>query len=148
MPYKSIRLRYPYEVFLLLWCLVVAAPAALGAKTSGAAQQQMSALEIRLWSVSLMVGSALALAGIFWSRRNAKSQITGLLLEEVGLIIVGFGAAIYGIMIWKATGSGALFALGIVFGFSTASFAQAIMLYRSVQRAVTANQALHKGVHG
>jgi hypothetical protein len=148
MPYRNIRLRYPYEVFLLIWCFLVAAPAALGMETSGAAAQAMSPLEVRLWSISLAVGAAVALTGIFWSRGNAKSQMTGLTLEQVGLIIVGFGAAVYGVVIMKVTGATATFALGIVWGFSTASFAQAFMLYKAMKRSVSAQKTYAKGVHG
>jgi hypothetical protein len=148
MPYRNLRLRYPYEIFLLLWCILVGTPAALGVETSASASRQMNPLEIRLWSVSMVIGSILALTGIFWSRRNAKSQVTGLVLEEVGLILVGFAALVYAAVIFKSTGKAGLFAGGIVAGFSTASFAQAYMLWRAVQRAAHSYQTVTKGANG
>jgi hypothetical protein len=148
MPYRNLRLRYPYEVFLLVWCIAVGIPAAFGVQTSAAARKEMAPLEVRLWSISMVIGAVIALCGIFWGRRNAKSQMTGLILEEVGLIIVGFAALVYAIVIWKGTGPAGLFAIGIVAGFATASFAQALMLYRAVQRAAASYQHLTKGANG
>lgn len=139
MPYRNIRLRYPFEVYLLALAAFTSAPGALGKpKTSpGAIESLLEPWQVRFWTVSLCLGAILALSGIFWSVKNAKSQMTGLILEQVGLIICGFAGVIYVICIWTEIGNSGLVASGIVLGFAVAAFAQARMIHQAMSLAVS-----------
>lgn len=137
-PYRHLRLRYPYEVYLLVFSAVSSLPSAVGIQDSpNSISSQLSSFESRVWSISLLAGAIIALAGIFWPTKNAKSQITGLTLEQVGLVLCGFAALIYAFAIFMSVPMAtAAVPLGLILGFAFASFAQANMIHSAVKSAV------------
>jgi len=146
MPLRVIRVRYPYEIYLLCLCVITSLPSALGyAKGPNSIESQLPPWQVKIWTFSLLLGSITALVGIMWSQRNAKSQVTALLIEQLGLIVCGFAGLIYATSIILSIGMGGLVPFGMVLGFSLASFAQAWMIHTALDRALALRAVVQQG---
>lgn len=143
MPLRSIRLRYPYEVYLLTLAMFSSVPASFGKARAapGSVVAHMQPYQVRMWAISLSLGGLLALIGIFWPQKNAKAQATGLTLEQTGLVICGFAGLVYAWTIYATVGLRGLVPMAFVLGFSAASFAQARMIHNAVERALKLREA-------
>ena len=90
----------------------------------------------RAWVIGLTLGCGLVLVGLAWKRPPfPKVSVTGLLLEQFGLIIVGISTLFYAVAAWRFTGWAALVPIGIVLAFGLASFAQARRIRRVLKNA-------------
>ena len=91
LTYARLNDRHPYEVYLLALTLASTVPASLGlAPAPASIRVQLDPTAAWIWAASLSVGAAVALVGLAWKRpRQALLSVTALLLEQVGLTIVG-----------------------------------------------------------
>jgi hypothetical protein len=100
--------RNPHQTFLLLLSVGVSWPLAHGRAASGLLERELDDRTVAAWGIALLVGSALALAGQYWTPRPhwirrtssstrvlARERWTGLVVERAGLILVTGAAAIY-----------------------------------------------------
>src|SRR5439155_775966 len=83
--------------------LVSGFPLLWGAPTSGSTAELLGPVWVRVWSFTLVLGCLTALVGVWWTwlgwigrvvRRFKPKPASGLLIEQVGLVAVGFGALI------------------------------------------------------
>lgn len=86
----------PFESFLLFLSLVSSLPLIAGDSGSAALRDRLTPLAVSSWGWCLLVGSAVAMVGIWLPLRW---RYFGMLLERAGLILVGGAAALYTIVI-------------------------------------------------
>ena len=131
-PVRRLSDRHPFEIYLLTWAFLVSLPGALGFDAlPSSVGAQMPHLAARLWAVSLTVGALVALVGLAWRRPPFPLvSVTGLLLERIGLFIVGYAAAFYSVAVLFYVGAQGLVPAGIVLGFGLACAAQALKIGR------------------
>jgi len=136
-PVRRLSDRHPYEVYLLTWALITSTPGALGfATVPGSLRGQLPEWAARTWAVTLMVGAATALVGLAWRRPKAtRLSVTGLSLEQIGLVTTGCATVFYSAAALLAAGLTAIVPVGVTLAFGLASFAQALKIER-VLRAV------------
>lgn len=119
MPYRvddRMAGRHPFELFTLYLAVLVALPTVLGLiPEPGSIRALMLAWMSWGWSAILLVGSAVAIAGVYW-----KERVTGLILEQLGLAGVGVGAAAYAVAVVYVVGTDGLFAAAFCVGFAVA----------------------------
>lgn len=124
--YGRISDRHPFELYLLVLSLIASLPAALGAAPAPASIRiQLDPNLARVWAASLALGSFLALLGLAWRRPKVGLSVTGLLLEQVGLVTVGAATIYYCAVAIATVGWSTLAPIGTVLAFGLASFAQA-----------------------
>lgn len=144
MPYRvDARMagRHPFELFTLYLAFLVALPTVLGVLAEpGSIREIMPAWMSWGWSAILLVGSATAIAGIYW-----RERVTGLILEQLGLAGTGLGAFAYTIAVLYVAGDDGAFAAAFCLGFAVActrryfqiqqtlDAAHAIQLYREAE---------------
>lgn len=113
--------RHPFETYLLVLAAVSGLPLLFGRANSGSMAAAMPELAVLAWGAMLVLGSTLALIGLYWRGMSA----TGLLLERAGLIGVGGAAIIFSAVALASIGLDASFSACITAGFGAACFAQA-----------------------
>jgi len=135
--YRRLSDRHPYEIYLLVWVLVATLPAALGlTEVPGTIAHMLDPWAARVWAVGLTMGALIALIGLGWRRPPfPKLSVTGLVLEQVGLVTLGATTLFYTFAAAINVGTGALPVLGVVLGVGTASFAQAAKIQRVLNLA-------------
>lgn len=95
--------KHPHEVALLLVCLLSGIAGLIApAHASSSLLGQLPELWLYAWNVVLIVGSALAVAGVF------TQGMVGHLVERAGLfvlltVLTGYGVALFGIAGLRAT---------------------------------------------
>lgn len=128
--------RHPFQVFTLLLAVASGVPLLLGDAAPGTVEATLSPAAVTFWGVSLVAGAGTTLAGMLWPRR-----ITGMALEQVGLVAIGTASAIYTVCIFSFWGIRGVTAAAYVMGFATASFwrwgqiQQVMGLLRTLARA-------------
>ena len=134
-PMRRLSDRHPYEVYLLGWALAASVPAAFGVQPPPrSVVDQMPDWAARSWAITLMIGCIVALTGLSWRRpRATRLSVTGLTLEQVGLVIVGCATVFYSAAALLGVGWSALPPVGVVFAFGLASFAQAWKIERALR---------------
>ena len=133
MPTNSLSTRHPHEVVLLGACLVTALPILAGvAPPPGSVTAAMTHASTLTWAGGIAVGALIAFAGIFWPRPKCptKLTVTGLLLEQVGLVISGVSCLFYVAAVLWVIGWAGLFPCALPAGFAVANF----ILARRIQR--------------
>ena len=137
--------RHPFEVFLLVLSVVTGAPGASGqAPPPSSIAAVTDPTAARLWSIGLVVGATVALVGVAWPkpRDRAKVSITGLSLEQVGLVGVAAVGTYYGVVVVLAVGAGALVAAGIIVAYAASCWVRAWQLQGIIRgtRAIAEHQ--------
>ena len=137
MPARQLTDRHPFEVYLISFAFVSSAPGALGfTGVPPSVNALLPGWQARAWVIGLTVGSALVLVGLAWKRPPfPRVSVTGLVLERLGLTIVGISTLFYAVAAWRFTGWEALVPIGIVLAFGLASFAQARRISRVLKSA-------------
>lgn len=107
--------RHPFEVFLLTMCAVSGVPLAFGAPRPGSINSQLPEALAVGWGITLALGSVTALAGIWW-----RNRVSGIILEQIGLVAVGWAAIIYGAAAVIFAGWSAALPASLVLGFGVA----------------------------
>ena len=137
MPARQLTDRHPFEVYLISFAFVSSAPGALGfTGIPPSIAALLPGWSGRAWVVGLSLGCGLVLAGLMWKRPPfPRVSVTGLLLERLGLIIVGISTLFYAAAAWRLTGAAALIPIGIILGFGLACFIQARRISRVLKSA-------------
>ena len=126
--------RHPFELFMLVVCLFAGIPTiADGPPAPQSIEALLPQLLVLGWGISLSVGAFIALLGIF-----LFGAATGIILEQVGLVMVGTACVFYGIAIWIVIGVTGAVSGGIVFGFGCAC----LWRWRQLQKLVNAAVAM------
>ncbi|TFV90379.1 hypothetical protein [Blastococcus sp. CT_GayMR16] len=130
----------PFELFVLYLGLLVGAPLLFGAPTPGSTAELLGVFWGRVWAWLLVGGCLIALTGAWWTwwcwcgrwwPRIKPVASTGLLIEQLGLIAVGFGTVIYAIGVIAAGGdSGRYVPAGLVASLGLASLWRARRIRR------------------
>ena len=131
----SLSDRHPFEIYLLVWAFVSSLPAAIGlTPLPPTILRSVDPWQGRTWVVSLTLGCLVALIGLGWRRRSTATgfrlSVTGLVLEQVGLVTVAAATVFYAGAASLRGGPGALPLAGIILGFGTACAAQAWKIQR------------------
>lgn len=132
--------RHPFQLFLLALCIVSGLPTLLGANPGPASiEALLPELMVRVWSFMLVVGAAISLIGA-----ALKNRVNGILVEQVGLVMVGVAAVFYAFGIFIVIGFqvGAISA-SIILGFGAACLYRWYQLQRYIKavRDVIAERA-------
>lgn len=131
-PYQPLSDRHPFEVYLLVWASVTSLPAALGLTPVSIVLREQAGQGVgRIWSCALALGCLIALLGLGWRRpvRGCLS-VTGLTLEQIGLITVAGSTIFYSAAALLRSGFSSLAVVGVILGVGTASIAQAWKIQR------------------
>lgn len=92
-------------------------------------QASLSTLFQLIWLGVYLIGSVLALLGIFWRRDSA----TGLVLEQVGMVGIAGGSLIYLVALIVTAPSAGLVIIACLVAITSAS----VWRYAQIQRAIT-----------
>lgn len=140
--------RNPFEVFLLLFGLVVGAPLLFGAPTPGSTTTLLGPGYVRVWAWMLVLGCAVTLIGAFWTALAhlvapsfAPTPGAALLIEQVGLVAVGASSVIY--VLGAAAYQGPnrpVVPAGIVAGLAVACLVRAWLIQRWVKATIAHRQ--------
>jgi hypothetical protein len=123
--------RHPFEIFLLALSIISGLPVLLGkAPAPGSINAVVDPLAARAWSVALTCGSALALLGVGWRvpKDPTKVSITGLSLEQVGLVTVASAATFYAVVVVIAAGVSAAVPASIILAYAGSCWVRAWQL--------------------
>jgi hypothetical protein len=143
--------RNPFEIFLLTFGLVVAAPLLCGAPAPGSTTELVGRTAVHVWAWMLGGGCFVALTGAWWTwwrwaarwvarfwPRFWPDIATALLIEQVGLVATGAGCGIYVIGLLRAVhgeaavdphrATSAVISAGIVAGFAVACWWRAVLI--------------------
>jgi hypothetical protein len=125
----------PFEVFILVLCIVNSVGLARGNSGSQSLDARLSVLAIVLWGVTLGVGALLALAGVYCYRRR-RTLVAGLYLERSGLVLAGTAAAVYSavVLLSAADVNGVRYTVCVQSAFAAAAFYRAIQDHRALAR--------------
>lgn len=117
MKYRPTDLsRHPAQVFLISLCLLTSLPTLLGQVPAPSSINAVLPHWMRIaWSAYLCVGSLIVLIGMFWSKR-----VTGMIVEQSGLVAVAGGSFLYALAILITVGfaRGGGITVGLLLGFT------------------------------
>lgn len=134
--------RHPFELFVLFLGLVVGAPLLFGAPTPGSTTEALGPVLVRIWAWLLVGGCLLALTGAWWTwwawlgrwmPHWRPSVLSGLLIEQVGLIATGVGTLVYTVGVFDAGGRRAAITAALLGGWGLACFWRARQIRRWVR---------------
>lgn len=123
--------RHPFETYLLTLAAVSGIPLLFGQVNSGSIEAALPPVMVAFWGSMLVLGSSLALVGLYWRGRPA----TGLLMERSGLVGVGGSSLIYAVVLIP-NGFQGLFSACVTAGFGLACFTQARRIGRRIDTAI------------
>lgn len=106
--------RSPLQIFLLILCVF----SGLLIMTNHSESQVIHSMGepwSTLWGAFLLLGSLIALLGIYW-----KNQITGMLIERSGIVLLGGASLIWPILVLSKIGWAGIIAAIFTLGFSAA----------------------------
>lgn len=94
--------RHPFAIYLLGLCLVSGIAALIGTASGHPTEPPAVVHAVPEWArlgwyILLIVGAAVALAGISRPHRQLRGLVGGLLWERFGVTGLGLGAALYGL---------------------------------------------------
>ena len=124
--------RSKFETLILLMCIGSGLPLMLGTRPAPTTlEAALHPAIVQVWGAFLVIGAMVALYGTWiW-----KPATTGLIIEEVGLAIVGFPAVIYAfILIAQAGVDKAAVAFAFVFGFGIACLWRYVDIWRYLRK--------------
>lgn len=108
--------RHPLVVYLLALALFSGLSELFGASTSGAVEAALHDSTRDTWAFILALGSAAALAGMFWP----GDRRTGLVLKRLGYAALTVAASIYCLIVLLTVGQAGLSVGLVIFGFGVA----------------------------
>ena len=135
-PARRLADRNPFEIYLLTVTFTASVPAAAGVVLPGSIAEQLPGWPARVWAICLFVGCSCALVGLGWKRPSfTRVSVTGLLLEQVGLVMAGTTTALYGAAIILSVPERGLLAAALALAFGFACLAQAFKIQRFIKAA-------------
>lgn len=87
-----------------------------------------------IWGWCLVLGGSSILLGVYWP----KDQITGLIIERSGLVLLGGACLIWSVMVVWKTHTNGLFSAVLTFGLFLACLAQWRWINKGVNRVIKA----------
>lgn len=121
--------RYPFEMFILALCLLSGIPLLLGNPKPMSIDTLVPGWAATLWGVGLSGGAGLALVGIAW-----RERITGIILEQIGLVATGLASLFYVLCIVLVVGKAGVSGAAVIGGFGVACLWQWWQLERLLAR--------------
>ncbi len=104
--------RHPFQIFTLSLCFFIGLPLLVGEARPGSITSALPEWAQDVWGGGLVLGAALALVSL-----RLRNRLNGLLLEQVGLVMVGCSAVFYGVVATTHLGVTAAYASVFVLGF-------------------------------
>lgn len=129
------RSRHPFEIFLLIMLIFSVTPLLWGAPAPISIEALLPTPVIKLWAATASLGSLVALLGIIWPRR-----VIGMVIEQVGLVMVGVAACFYGAAIWIVTGEVGRVPGAIISAFGLSCLVRWYQLQKLVDEQIALNQ--------
>lgn len=127
--------RYPADpraVFILVLSVFSGLTALLLSVAPDSLEQLLPEWAVALWSVNLALGSATALIGML------RQTVTGIVLEQVGSVMVGASAIFYSLLILWTVGPSAIQTVGIILAWGLACLARwaqlQVLLHNAAKR--------------
>lgn len=109
--------RHPIAVFLLALCVFSSIPTFLGAaQPPGSLAATIPRERILIWAAMLTAGAVISLTGTYWRHR-----VTGLLIEQVGMLFVAVATLYYSGIIFFVVQLNGLQGTSIVLGLGVAA---------------------------
>lgn len=127
--------RHPFEVYLLLLSIVSGLPILFGSPAPGSIEAAMPHWGVRVWGAGLALGAVVALLGVLKTRPDSKARtvsVTGLVLEQVGLVMVASSTLLYVVVALVYVGVSAIVPIGIVAAYGISC----LMRWVQIQRAI------------
>lgn len=123
-----------FQVFLLGLSVGASIGLLQGNSGSTVLDAQLSDTAVTLWGAALVVGSLLAMAGIWCYRRPDRLYI-GLHLERAGLLLVGTGAVIYSSVVLIAAPhvSGVRWTVSVQVAYAAACYLRSWQAHRMIR---------------
>jgi hypothetical protein len=120
--------RHPFQLLMLGLVLVTGIPTVFGAAPRpGSINEQLPAWLAFGWALTITVFAAMSLLGVYW-----RDRATGLIMEQLGLGIVGLGTGVYIVCAVVTVGTFPI-SLGITTGFSVACLWRYFQLRRIIK---------------
>ena len=130
--------RNPFEVFLLFVCLPSGIGLLAGPGTPGSIESLVSPTLTTAWGVVLLVGAVLALGG-----GMSRASSNAIIIQQVGLGLVGTAAPLYSLAVFVSVGPSATFPGLTTLAFGLACWVRFWQLQKDINDAV---HALHRDV--
>jgi hypothetical protein len=111
-----------------------------GEPTPGSIDAALNPAARYAWALLLTLGSVLVLLGTTWPGNDRDA----LIIEQIGMVAVGFGTLVYGAAIFAASTEGRGTAAALTLGFGFASLRRVVKIQRTFQ-AATDGQGDHLG---
>lgn len=134
-----------FELVFLVVAVLVGLPVALGAVP--APQTTASFLQpglLAVWGWMLLVGAGIALLGLLWAGR----VVSGLVIEQVGLIVLAGAVALYVAGAAVNVQLAAAVPIAIVGAFGLACALRSVQLRQEIRDLVKASVTQHSGETG
>lgn len=142
-PITHASTRHPFEVFLLILSIISGLPVALGNVTPGSVSAALSPWAQRTWGAGLTLGAIVCLLGILMTRPNPRAvtvSITGMVIEQVGLVMVGGACMVYVAALIGYVGLDALVPASIVLAYG----ASCLWRWHQIQRLLILERDLRE----
>lgn len=134
----SVSARNPFEVFMLVALILVGLPYIFGYETSEAMEKVLHHSGL-YWGMAVALGASVCLWGI-----SLRDKRTGVIVEQVGLVVVGVCMLFYGTVVGLANYRdifGAIAPIGLAGAYGCSCLWRWAQLQRLVKRAVREAQA-------
>lgn len=142
-PITHASTRHPFEVFLLVLSIVSGLPVMLGNVTPGSVAEALSPWAQKAWGAGLTVGAVVCLLGVLMTRPNPRAvtvSVTGMVIEQVGLVMVGGACLVYAAALVGYVGRGAGVSAAIVLAYG----ASCLWRWHQIQRLLLLERDLRK----
>lgn len=91
--------RHPFQIFIMVLCALVGIPVLFGDATPGSISETLPHGFRQAWALLLSIGATVTLIGGAW-----RNRVTGLLIEQVGLVSAGGATLVYGAALLTTAG--------------------------------------------
>lgn len=123
--------RHPFEIFLLIACVITGIPQLAGAPAPSSISHSLPVWARLVWAAALGGGGAFALAGMCWPRKTG----TGIVLEQFGLVAVGNACVFYSACVLVLVGHSGAFPAGLNAAFGIACFWRYVQIELAIRAA-------------
>lgn len=133
------RIADPF-VFLLALCALSGVTLLAGGPEPGSIEATLPVWAAHTWGGFLAGGSLLAMLGVFWPDHGRWSLTHALMIERLGLTVLGGAGFVYALAVLVAAGPGGRLAGGIIGYFTVVCVSRAWKIgqaFRLTVKAVT-----------